>query len=334
MTGSSSKRHTLAWFAVGLALLVVVLVGSLMIGAFSIGIGGTMRWMTGTGSPDDVAGRVLWSIRLPRVLGAAVVGAALAAAGAALQGTFRTPLADPHLLGYSSAAGVGAAFGFALTPPGSYPMLPVVLSALIGLLFGLATVALRTRTGTDRFLLSGVAFGFALLAWTGIFVLLVDSPRVPTFLFFVFGSLAATTWKTLIVATVAVVPALFVIWHHARGLDLLSLGNAEALALGFDTRRLVPVIVAAVGVAVGASVVLGGVVGFVGLLVPYVLRPLVGPTHRILIPAAAIGGAILVVVADTFARTVASPAEIPLGLITAALGGPFLGWLLLRRSPA
>lgn len=335
MTRSHSTNRTFAWFAVGLAVLAIAVVGSLMIGAFSIGPRPLIRWMLGisSGSSDDLIDRVLWSIRLPRVLAAVAVGAALGAAGATLQGTFRTPLADPHLLGYSSAAGAGAAFGFALTAPGGFPILPVLLSALLGALFGVATVALRTRTGTDRFLLSGVAFGFALLAWTGMFVLIVDSPRVPTFLFFVFGSLAATTWKAVIAATILLLPAVFIMWHHARGLDLLSLGGAEARALGFDSRRSVPVIVGAVGVAIGASVVLGGVVGFVGLLIPFMLRPLIGPAHRTLIPASAIGGGVLVVVADTVARTVASPAEIPLGLITAALGGPFLGWLLLRRRP-
>lgn len=125
---------------------------------------------------------------------------------------------------------------------------------------------------------------------------------------------------------------MFALWRYGPGLDLLVLGDREARSLGFDTHRLIPTVVALVGVVVGASVVLGGVVGFVGLLVPFLLRPIVGPRHRILIPAAAIGGAITVVIADTLARTVAAPSEIPLGLITAAVGGPFLGWLLLRRT--
>ena len=114
----------------------------------------------------------------------------------------------------------------------------------------------------------------------------------------------------------------------------MSLGDREATHLGFNTASLVPAIVGIVGVAIGASVVLGGVVGFVGLLVPFVLRPLIGPVHRTLIPGSAIAGAIAVVVFDTLARTLAAPAEIPLGLLTAAVGGPFLAWLLLRRTTA
>jgi iron complex transport system permease protein len=166
------------------------------------------------------------------------------------------------------------------------------------------------------------------------FVLIVDSPRVPTLLFFVFGTLSGTTWRILMVTTIVLLPVLVMLWRYGPGLDLMSLGDREATHLGFNTARLVPVIVGIVGVAVGASVVLGGVVGFVGLLVPFVLRPLIGPAHRTLIPGSVIAGAIAVVVIDTLARTLAAPAEIPLGLLTAAVGGPFLAWMLLRRSTA
>jgi iron complex transport system permease protein len=334
MTDTSSSTRLALWFGGGLVLLTLIMLGALMFGAFSIGAGDVAAWMTGTDTADAAAGRVLTSIRLPRVLAAAAFGAALGSVGVVLQGAYRSPLADAHLLGYSSAAGVGAAVGFAITPVAAFPVIPVVFAAGTGAVFGVATAALRARAGSERLILAGVAFGFAMLAWTGLFVLIVDSPRVPTFMFFVFGSLAGTTWKGLIVAAVILIPSLFALWRYGPGLDLLVLGDGEARALGFDTRRLIPKVVAIVGGVVGASVVLGGVVGFVGLLVPFVLRPVVGPRHRILIPASAVGGAMAVVVADTFARTAAAPSEIPLGLITAAVGGPFLAWLLLRRTPA
>jgi iron complex transport system permease protein len=323
-----------------LALGIVVLFGamtvSLMLGAFTISPSEIVGWISRSTSdtPDGVNDRVLSSIRLPRVLGGALLGAALASIGAVLQGTYRTPLADAHLLGYSSAAGVGAAVGFAITPVGAFPFVPAFLAALTGAMFGVGSAALRARTGPDRFILAGVAFGFAFLAWTGMFVLIVDSPRVPTLLFFVFGTLSGTTWRILVVTTIILLPALAMLWRYSPGLDLMSLGDREATHLGFNTASSVPVIVGTVGVAVGASVVLGGVVGFVGLLVPFVLRPLIGPAHRTLIPGSAIAGAIAVVVFDTLARTLAAPAEIPLGLLTAAVGGPFLAWMLLRRSTA
>ena len=332
MTDASSPTRLAVWFGGGLVLLALTLLAALMFGAFVINVGDVTAWMFGADTADSAAQRVLTSIRLPRVLAAAVFGAALGSVGVVLQGTYRSPLADAHLLGYSSAAGAGAAIGFAVTPVAAFPVVPVAFAVLAGAAFGVATAALRTRAGSERLILAGVAFGFAMLAWTGLFVLIVDSPRVPTFMFFVFGSLSGATWKGLTVTTVVLVPAMFALWRYGPGLDLLVLGDREARSLGFDTHRLIPTVVALVGVVVGASVVLGGVVGFVGLLVPFLLRPIVGPRHRILIPAAAIGGAITVVIADTLARTVAAPSEIPLGLITAAVGGPFLGWLLLRRT--
>jgi iron complex transport system permease protein len=334
MNAGRSRMRNRAWFGLGIGALAGSMAISLMLGAFSISPREIIDWITRSvsGTTGEMTDRVLSSIRLPRVLGAASMGAALGSVGAVLQGTYRTPLADAHLLGYSSAAGVGAALGFALTPVGTVPFVPVVLASLTAAAFGIGSAALRARTGADRFILAGVAFGFALLAWTGVFVLIVDSPRVPTLLFFVFGTLSGTTWKTLVMTVAVLVPALVILWRYGPGLDLMALGDREATHLGFNTAHLVPVIVGVVGVAVGASVVLGGVVGFVGLLVPFALRPLIGPRHRTLIPGSAIAGAIAVVVIDTLARTLASPAEIPLGLLTAAVGGPFLAWMLLRRS--
>jgi len=332
MTETSPPIRLVAWFGGGVVLLCVTVFAALMFGAFSISTGDILAWLVGADTSDAAAQRVLTSIRLPRVLAAVGFGAALGSAGVVLQGAYRTPLADAHLLGYSSAAGVGAALGFAITPVAAYPVVPVAFAALGGAIFGLVTAALRSRAGSERLLLAGVAFGLAMLAWTGLFVLIVDSPRVPTFMFFVFGSLSGVTWKALIVAVIVLIPGIVVLWRYGPGLDLLVLGDREARALGFDTNRLIPIVVATVGIVVGVSVVLGGVVGFVGLLVPFLLRPFIGPRHRVLIPAAAIGGAIAVVVADTLARTVAAPSEIPLGLITAAVGGPLLGWLLVRRA--
>lgn len=336
MIDERSQAHIGVWLGLGIAVLAATMILSLMLGAFAISPSEIVDWISRSMSdrPGGVNDRVLSSIRLPRVLSAALLGAALASVGAVLQGTYRTQLADSHLLGYSSAAGVGAAIGFAITPVGAFPFVPVLLAALMGAMFGVGSSTLRARAGPDRFILAGVAFGFAFLAWTGLFVLIVDSPRVPTLLFFVFGTLSGTTWRIFAVTAIVLLPALAMLWRYGHGLDLMSLGDREATHLGFDTAALVPVIVGIVGVAVGASVVLGGVVGFVGLLVPFVLRPLIGPAHRTLIPAAAIAGAITVVVLDTLARTLAAPAEIPLGLLTAAVGGPLLAWMLLRRSTA
>ena len=336
MTRAPSASRLGVLFACGVVLLVAVMALSLMIGAFTIAPSEVLRWIRDAwaGGADDATSRVLWSIRLPRILAGALAGAGLGAVGAALQGVYRTPLADPHLLGVSSAAGLGVAIGAMSTPPGHLPLVPFLAGAVGAVAFGVISSRLRSSMGSDRLVLAGVAFGFAILAWTGLFVSIVDNERVPTLGFFIFGSLAGVTWKSLIPALVLLIPASIVLWVYGSGIDLLSLGDRDARSLGFDTRRLIPIVVAAAAIATAAAVGLAGVVGFVGLIVPFFLRRFVGPGHRVLIPASAIGGAVTLVAADTIARSVAAPSEVPLGLITATLGGPLLVWLLVRRSAA
>jgi iron complex transport system permease protein len=178
--------------------------------------------------------------------------------------------------------------------------------------------------------LVGIAAGMTLTAWTGLFVLGIDSPAVPTLSFFIFGSLAGTTMTSFAIAAPLILLVLGALWWLGPGIDLLSLGEQQSIHLGFDARRRVPAAVAAIGIAIGASVALGGVIGFVGLIVPLALRAIVGPSQRVLIPASAMGGAIMVLVFDVAARTLAAPVEIPIGLLTAAVGGPVLVWLVRR----
>jgi iron complex transport system permease protein len=168
-------------------------------------------------------------------------------------------------------------------------------------------------------------------AWTGLFVLTIDSPAVPTLSFFIFGSLAGATMTSLAIAAPLVLLGLGAMWWIGPGIDLMSLGEQQSIHVGFDAQRRVPFALAAIGIAVGASVALGGVIGFIGLIVPLALRPLFGSSQRMLIPASAIGGAIAVLVFDIASRTLAAPVEIPIGLLTAAVGGPILVWLVRRE---
>jgi iron complex transport system permease protein len=179
--------------------------------------------------------------------------------------------------------------------------------------------------------LVGIAAGMSMTAWTGLFVLAIDSPAVPTLSFFIFGSLSGTTMASLAIAAPFVLLALGVLWWMGPGVDLLSLGELQSTHLGFDAHRRVPVALAAIGVAVGSSVALGGVIGFIGLIVPLGLKPIVGPSQRMLIPASAIGGAVVVLVFDVASRSLVAPMEIPIGLLTAAVGGPLLVWLVRRE---
>jgi iron complex transport system permease protein len=282
---------------------------------------------------DRLTDSVLWAIRLPRVVAGLVAGAGLGAAGVALQGSFRNPMADPHLVGISPAAGLGAVVGIAVTPAlGS--ALPMVLGAVVGgILLAVAMQRIAANVvATGQLILVGIAVGFALLATLGAVVLGWDSPRLPTFNFWVFGGLSGATWSIVVAATPFVLGGIALIYTVGRSLDLMALGEDEASHLGVDVGRVRAIALSGVGVAVGGAVALSGVVGFVGLVVPTMVRHWVGPSHRRLLVLSAVGGAVVLAGLDIVARTVAAPVEIPVGLISAIGGAPVLVWYLLRRS--
>ena len=287
--------------------------------------------------PSARADAVMWGIRLPRVLLGLVAGAGLGLAGAALQGVFRNPLADPQLLGIGPGASLGAViFMLAL---GS-----TTESALAGgAVGGMTTAALLRRFAQprspdpSRFVLSGVALGAALSAWVGFVVFAADRSAVPPVEFWLLGSLTGSTWRILFNALVLTIGGSLVFFGSARSLDLMALGESEARHLGVDIDLVRSMVLFAAGLVVGAAVGAVGVVGFVGLLIPHLVRLGTGPGHRSLLTGSALAGAAFVAGADTVARTLASPIEIPVGLITAAVGGPFFLWLLrrnLRRARA
>jgi iron complex transport system permease protein len=288
-----------------------------------------------TGLSDDaerLADSVLWAIRLPRVLAGVIVGAGLGVSGVALQGTFRNRMADPHLVGVAPAAGLGAIAGIAVTPAGGTPFIMMLGAAAGGV--GLALLMRRISGNTlesGQLILIGLALGLGFLAVLGAVVLAWDSPRVPTFTFWVFGGMSGSTWSTVAAATPLVAVGSGIILKVSRSLDLLALGEDEARHLGVDVGRVNTLSLVAVGLIVGGAVGLAGVIGFVGIVVPMVLRSRVGPSHRTLALLAALGGATMLVAVDILARTVAAPIEIPVGLLTAIVGSPVLIWFLLRR---
>jgi len=326
------RRRTVAWFVGASALLLGALGVSLSLGALTIPLADIAKWTVGGLPDDDLARRVLSGVRFPRSVAAIVVGAALGLAGTALQGVHRTPVVDAHLIGISAASGLGVAVGYAFAPKDFKTIAAVVLGASIGAVYSAMSTRLWRGAGATVLVLVGLATGLALTAWTGLFVLAVDSPTVPTLSFFIFGSLATATWTGLFVAIPILIASVAVLWWLAPGIDLLSLGEQVSTHLGFDARRRVPIALAAVGVAAGASVALGGVIGFVGLIVPLVIRPMLGTAHRVMIPASAIAGSIAVLLFDTAARTIVSPIEIPIGLLTASIGGPALVWLIRKEA--
>ncbi len=284
---------------------------------------------------------VLLSIRLPRVCLAILTGAALASAGAALQGLFRNPLADPGLIGVSMGAALAAAativLGGAFLVGMLAPIRPFALPLAAfggGLVTTLIVYRIASRDGaTDvaTMLLAGVAMNAITAAGIGLLIFISDDQQLRDLQFWQLGGLGGITWSRLLIAAPLIVLPTLLLVALGRQLNALLLGETEARHLGFDVERANRPIILLAAMAVGASVALTGVIGFVGLVVPHLVRLTIGPDHRRLLPASILLGAALLLAADVVARTVVLPAELPIGILTSLLGGPFFIWLLLRR---
>jgi iron complex transport system permease protein len=285
---------------------------------------------------------VVLQIRLPRLILGMMIGAALAMSGALMQGLFRNPLADPGLAGVSAGAGLGAALAIVLgdrVPEGfaglsSFSLLPA--AAFLGALAATSTLyAVATRggrTSVATMLLAGVALAALASSFIGILAYVSDDRQLRDLTFWSMGSLGGANWVK--VAALAPVTALILATAPflSRGLNALALGEAEAYHLGVRLQRLKAAIVFLVAMAVGASVAAAGVISFVGIVAPHAVRLVVGPDHRALLPLSVALGAVLLAGADVLARTLVTPAEMPIGILTAALGAPFFLWLLIRRG--
>jgi len=277
---------------------------------------------------------IIMSLRLPRVLLAAVVGAALAVAGGSFQGLFRNSMADPYIIGVSSGAALGAALAITLRPPVNLlGMGAVPAAAFAGALATVFTVYSIARTGRQvpvgSLLLSGVAVGAFLSALVSV-VIVFSRPEMSEIVFWLMGSLVGRGWTHLVVALPYLAAGSAVLLYYARDLNALLLGEEEATHLGVPVERVKKVILAAASLLTAAAVATCGVIGFVGLIVPHIVRLVTGPDHRTLLPVSGVAGALLLVLADLAARTVVRPAELPVGVVTAAIGGPFFLYLLKR----
>ncbi len=279
--------------------------------------------------PSTQAEAVVWGIRMPRLLLAFTVGAALALVGGVLQGLLRNQLADPHLLGIGPGAAIGAAIG--AVAGGVQGAIAGGVAAGVITAFAIRRLARRASIDPTRIILIGVALGAALSAWVGFIVFGTDRARVPPIEFWLLGSLTGSTWRAFGTVLVFVAITAIVMLASARILDVFALGEADARHLGIDVDLVRTVLLIAAGAAVGATVGAVGVIAFVGLLIPFVVRRFTGPVHRYLLWATLAWGALFVAAADLLARLAFEPIEIPVGLVTAAVGGPVFIWLLTRR---
>lgn len=322
-----------AFVVLTLALVAAVTAG-LALGGAPVAAAKLVRALWDPLALSDQERLILGAIRLPRVILAVLVGATLAAAGAALQGIFRNPLADPGLIGVSGGAALGAAAMIVVGGTAFVGPLALPLAAFAGAVVATAAVAaLGRRQGVlspPSMLLAGIAVNALAGAGIGLFSYLGDDVQLRQLTFWTLGSLGGAGWATLAPSAALMLPALAgLVWLAAR-LDLYVLGEREAFHLGLDPRRFLLAVVGLSCLGVGAAVAAAGPVGFVGLVVPHLARLSLGAGHRVVLPAGLVLGAVLLVAADTVARTAVAPAELPVGLLCSLLGAPFFLWLLRR----
>ena len=335
---AGTSRTGLRWPPLAVSLLVLLVAITLALGVGTVALGpaevAKAVWHGLTGQLVSTRDTIIWQIRLPRVLLAALVGGSLALSGAAYQGVFRNPLADPYLLGVASGAGLGAtvALVFGSSLPWIFGSVPLMAFVFALLAVGLTLVLARRRGAAPLFslILAGVVLGSSATALTSLLMLSQrdDAARVLAWLL---GSFGLSSWAQLASLLPFTLLAAVVTLASSRGLNVLGLGEESAAGLGLRVEWFRVVLITAATLATAAAVSAAGIIGFVGLIVPHTLRLAFGPDHRTLLPLTLVYGAVFMVLADLAARTVIAPAEIPIGVVTALIGGPFFLWLLRRR---
>lgn len=334
------------WLLAGVAALLAAGVAGITLGPVDLPLPAVLRALvdrlplidvtSGLSARDDA---ILWQLRVPRVVLGGLVGAMLATAGAGYQGVFRNPLADPYLLGIAAGAGVGATVAITYGPAVGAPLVdPVPLAAFVGALAGVAVSYLLSRSVTgERDAVSLILAGVAVAAFfTAVqtFVLMRNSDSIRRVYSWLLGRLATTGWDDVTLILPYVVVSSVVLLVHRRLLDVISVGDREATALGVAVTRIRLIVVVAASLGTAAAVAASGLIGFVGIIVPHTVRLLAGWSYRSVLPLALLFGGAFLIATDLVARTVLSPAEIPIGVVTAFVGAPFFVLVLRHRRPA
>lgn len=321
-----------SWLVVMLILLVMLILSAANLGPVRLSFYSLI-----TNSLDQGSWNIWLHIRLPRVLLAVLIGGALAVSGAVMQGLFRNPLADPGLLGISTGAALSVAFTI-LVPlplPAVLIMYGHTLAAFVGSLavcILLYALSQRGHGNLTRLMLAGIAINALAGATIGVISYISDDQQLRQFSLWSMGSLGQAQWFTLAIAASLIIPAIIICLRLSRLLNLLQLGDEEAHYLGVNVESVKRRLLLLSAMLVGAAVAMSGVIGFIGLVVPHLIRLQLGSDHRWLLSGSVLGGACLLLVADTLARTIAAPAEIPVGLLTSLIGGPYFLWLILQKT--
>ncbi|WKZ46798.1 MAG: iron ABC transporter permease [Anaerolineales bacterium] len=316
-----------------LLFLIIALLLSLAIG--SVFISPNELWQTLLGNGTDTAEAILWKIRLPRTILIALTGAALGGSGAAYQGLFRNPLADPFLIGVASGAGLGAVIAMSIQWPYSFwGLMAIPFAAFLAALLTVFIVYLFARVGrtipTTNLILAGVAFSSFATSLTS-FLMIRSTSEVRRALGWLLGGASQSGWDAILALLPYLVISLGVLTFSGHALNVLQFGDDQAQQLGLNVTRAKRIILIAASLATAAAVAFSGIIGFIGLIVPHLSRLWFGPDYRRLLPLSALGGATALLVCDILARILLAPQEIPVGIITALAGAPFFLWVL-RRS--
>ena len=320
-------------YAWTIVLLATALVLSIAIGSVTISPLEVWRGLIGQGSNDTIT-TIIWSIRLPRTALIALVGAALAGSGAAYQGLFRNPLADPYLIGVASGAGLGAILAMSL----NWPYSPLGLFAVPAMAFAasLLTVFLVymfARVGADvpttNLILAGVAVASFAGALTS-YLMLRSTGELRSAISWLLGGVSLSGWPSILALVPYLTIGLLTLVLSGHSLNLLQFGDDQATQLGLDTRRARIIIIVAASLVTAAAVSFAGIIGFIGLVIPHIVRIFWGADYRRIIPLSILGGASALLLADILARVILAPQELPVGIVTALAGAPFFLWVLRR----
>ncbi len=322
-----------------LVLLPLCLLAALALGSVSLGLNESLQAISQLGQqPENRSAIIVNQIRLPRALLAGLVGALLGISGAAMQGIFRNPLADPSLIGVTAGASLGASLVIAVIGSGISGLTGLTLISVGAFAGGMLAVVLVYRlassesgTSVATMLLAGIAITALAGAMSNVLELFSSNEVLRRISLWRMGGLDGADYSRVAVAAGIGMVVIAVLPRYATALNAFLLGESEARYLGIDVERTKTGIVLMVAIAVGTSVALAGTIAFVGLVVPHIIRLLIGPDHRYLLPASAIAGALLLISADIIARTVIAPTELPVGIVTACIGVPFFVSLLHRR---
>ncbi|EMT50769.1 ABC transporter permease [Brevibacillus borstelensis AK1] len=343
-------RSFRGWFASVLFVLILVLIASatlaVMLGSVSIRPGTIWKiafshipligeWIQADWSKSEET--IIWQIRFPRVLLAAIVGAGLSVVGVTIQALVRNSLADPYLLGVSSGASVGATLTILFGAFSLYGQYSLTIGAFTGSLLAIVLVFALSRLGgqnsTVRLLMSGIAVSAVLSAITSLIIFSAPNEHgIRTVLFWMQGSLAGAKWEYLTIPGVVVVAGMFVLMTYNRSLNAIMMGEETARTLGVNTEHFRKMLLVMTALLTGVIVSISGAIGFVGLMMPHIVRIIVGTDHRRVLPVSALLGASFLIWADVVARLAFAPEELPIGIITSLCGGPFFIWLMLRSS--